>query len=66
MKPCMKCLASGQVTFDEFKISYPDVIREVKNDMKKHGTSRTKDALNNGSLKFSDCETCNGEGLVPR
>lgn len=53
------------MTFDQFQQAKPAVLREILKDEENGGTSRTRDAVLSGSLKFAPCDQCNGEGKVP-
>jgi hypothetical protein len=55
---CSLCEGSGEITFDAFGMSRPAVLREILEDEKNGGYSRTRDAVISGVLKFQDCDQC--------
>jgi len=59
------CEGSCEVTADEHSQSKASVMREIIADEDSGITSRTKQAVLSGAIKFAPCPACDGTGTVP-
>jgi hypothetical protein len=49
---------------DQFRQPKPAVLREILVDERGGGRSRTRDAVESGSLRFIQCDGCGGSGRI--